>query len=111
MRLTSFLRLAPLLLAVLLHGAPAHADDDGDGDQHKRLEAMQEAVERGEIKSLAELKPIIRSRYPGDIVHISSSREHGVFRYEFRVLRKGGRLIEIEMDAASGDILEVENEE
>lgn len=111
MRLNTLLSLAPLVLAALLHGAPAHAEDDGDGDQDSRLEAMQEAVERGEIKSLATLKTIIRSHYPGDIVHISTSREHGRFRYEFRVLRKDGRLIEIELDAASGDILEVENEE
>lgn len=111
MRVHPFLRLAPLLLAVMLQGMPSHAEDDGDGDKDNRLEAVQEAVERGEIKSLGALKDIVRAAYPGDIVHVSTHRDNGRFLYEFRVLRKDGRLIEIEMDAASGRILEAENDE
>lgn len=113
MRVHPFFRLVPLLMAVMLHGMPSNAEDDGDGDgdQDSRLEAVQEAVERGEIKSLGALKNIVRTAYPGDIVHVSTHRDHGRFLYQFRVLEKGGRLIEIEMDAATGRILEAENEE
>ena len=111
MRRYPLLLSALLLVALSLHGAAARADDDGDSGQESRLEQMQEAVERGEIKSLGELRAIVQSKFPGEIVHVSTSGEHGRYHYEFRVLRADGRLLEIEMDAASGDVLEVENDE
>ncbi len=111
MRPVSLFRIVLVVTALAGCGAAARADDDGDSGQESRLEQMQEAVERGEIKSLGELRAIVRSKFPGEIVHVSTSGEHGRYHYEFRVLRADGRLLEIEMDAASGDVLEVENDE
>lgn len=111
MRRNLFLRIALVTLALTFQGAAARADDDGDGEQESRLEQMQEAVERGDIKSLGELKAIVRDMFPGEIVHVATSGGHGHYQYEFRVLRADGRLVDIEMDAASGKVLEVENDE
>lgn len=111
MRLVSCLRIVSLIAALLLQGTATLADDDGESGQEGRLEDMQKAVERGEIKSLATLRSIVAERFPGEIVRISTSGEHGRYHYEFRVLRPDGRLLEIEMDAASGEVLEVENDE
>lgn len=104
--------LLPALLALALATAPAmlRADDDGDGNEGATLDAVHEAVENGTLKSLTDLKTIVKDRFPGDIVRIEPHRKHGVFTYEFKVLQDDGRLVEIEMDAASGRILETENE-
>ena len=51
-----------------------------------------------------------RQRFKGDIVRVEPRRKHGRFLYKFKVLSPEGQLVEIEMDAASGAILEVENE-
>nr|WP_316655364.1 PepSY domain-containing protein [uncultured Gellertiella sp.] len=105
------LRLLPILLplAILLSGGPLRADDD-DGDEGATIDAIHAAVEKGEIRPLGDLKDIVRKRFPGDIVHIDTSMAGGTIKYEFRVLEPEGNLVEIEMDAASGRILEVENE-
>ncbi|MBB4063293.1 PepSY domain-containing protein [Gellertiella hungarica] len=101
--------MIPLLL-VAFATATVRADDDGDGDDAETLDAVHEAVEKGVLKPLPELKKIIKARFPGDIVRISPHRKHGTFAYEFKVLQPDGRLVEIEMDAATGRILETENE-
>lgn len=103
-----FLAAGAAALLLTLAAAPLRADDDGD--EGETLDAVHEAVERGEIRPLPELKGIIGKAYPGEIVRIEPHRRKDGIRYEFKVLRQDGRLLEIEMDAASGRILEVENE-
>lgn len=95
-------------LMIFAAGYPARGDD-GD-DEGQRLEEVHEAVERGEIQPLSALKRIISRRFPGDIVRITTAGSKNAIRYEFRVLDPSGKLLEIEMDAASGKILEVEND-
>lgn len=103
--------IAALSLAGLLSaGVPAHADDDGDDADGRTLDAVQAAVEKGTIKPFSELREIVIRRFKGDIVRVEPRRKHGGFLYKFKVLSPEGQLVEIEMDAASGRILEVENE-
>ncbi len=109
MRPTLVASLSALLL-LFLAAMPARADDDGDGDEGDTLDAVHEAVENGTVKPLPELKSIVAQHYPGDIVRIEPHRKHKAFIYEFKVLQPDGRLVEIEMDAASGRILETEDE-
>ncbi len=111
MRHPLFLSLPAVLLLAIM-AAPLRADDDGDGDGSTgdTLDAVHEAVEKGLLKPLPELKAIVVGEFPGDIVRIEPHRRHGTITYEFKVLQQDGRLVEIEMDAASGRILETENE-
>lgn len=105
------LPIVALSLAGLLSVSTiAHADDDDDDMDGRTLDAVQEAVEKGAIKPFSELRAIVSRRFKGDIVRVEPHRKHGVFLYEFKVLSPEGQLVEIEMDAASGTILEVENE-
>ena len=102
--------------ALAVPGSAARADDDHDrkveADDEERVDRdhVYEAVRRGEILPLPKLKALVLDRWPGEIVALSVDRKHGRIRYEFRVLRPDGRLTEIEVDAADGSILEVENE-
>jgi len=83
-------------------GVKHHDDDD--------LDHVRDAVERGDIKSLAVLRRIVLSQIDGDIVSVKFKRERSQGTYEFKVLRADGHLVEAEIDAASGTILEIEND-
>lgn len=84
---------------------PAMAD--AAADDH---DAVRKAVDSGKARSLAELKRVVMQRVPGEIVSIKLDRERSVLVYEFRILTANGRLVEAEVDAADGRILEIENE-
>jgi uncharacterized membrane protein YkoI len=94
--------LASLTLAI---SGPTLADDEQD--EHESLPTQ---VEDGEIRSLADLRRIVLSRVAGDIVSARIEQEQGLSLYEFRVLRADGRLVEVEIDARTGEILELEND-
>lgn len=88
------------------------------GDDHRQMqqdddarEGIRRGVDSGSIKSLATLRRIVQQRFDGQIVSTKFDVEDGRPVYEFRILGGNDRLIEVEIDAASGDILEVENEE
>jgi uncharacterized membrane protein YkoI len=93
-----------ILLGGLVANISARADDADDRD------AVLQSVEKGEIRSLAEIRKTIIDQFQGDIVHIGIKQRHGRRFYEFKVLRPDGRLIEIKVDPATKDILEIENE-
>ena len=107
------------LIAVFLLALPAQASDDDDGgghetsedsDQDADQERVRTAVDRGEIKSLAVLRRIVLGKVSGDVVSVEFSRKQSRKIYEFRVLRPDGRLVELEIDAVTGIILQIENE-
>jgi uncharacterized membrane protein YkoI len=47
---------------------------------------------------------------PGELIDVRVDRDEGRIIYEFRILRGTGRVTEVEAEAASGRIVEVENE-
>lgn len=79
-------------------------EDDDDHDAARR------AVDSGQALTLVEVKRIVGERVPGEIVSVKLDREDDRLIYEFRILTANGRLVEAEVDAATGTILEVENE-
>jgi uncharacterized membrane protein YkoI len=94
------------LVATLTAAVPAQADDEQHEATHDHL---RDGVASGRIKSLADLRRTVLARVPGDIVSTEVEQEHGLELYEFRVLRADGRLVEVEVDARSGEIREIEN--
>lgn len=109
----ALLQLALFLCVGLGHASVSGADDDHAGvvSPDDAREHIRERVQRGEIKSLAELRRIVAGEVDGEIVSTSIDQEHGVTVYEFRVLRPDNRMVEVEIDAASGVVLEIENDE
>jgi uncharacterized membrane protein YkoI len=85
------------LLATLYAGASR-----ADSDDHN---AARGAVERGEIRPLAEiLAASIRDKIPGEIAGVEIERKAGRWLYEFRVVGAKGRLFEVYVDARTGGI-------
>ncbi len=111
-RVRASLGLAILLGVVLGHLSASWADDDQENVSSDDVrEHIRERVQKGEIKSLAEMRRIVTNQVDGKIVSTSINQEHGVTVYEFRVLRHDNRMVEVEIDAASGVVLEIENDQ
>ena len=91
-----------LALAVLLAlaAAPLRADDDQD--------KARAALERGEIRPLAEVMAAAKARVPGEIAKIELDRDDGRWVYEFKILTPDGARREVEIDAGTLQILEVD---
>lgn len=89
------LLLVPLAVACTPAGVLA---DDRKRDQ----DTVRQAVERGEIKPLADILEAIRAKLPGDVVGVEIEREKDRWFYELRVADTKGRLFEVYVDARSG---------
>jgi len=87
-----------LLTALAVLAAEARADEHRDHD------VARQAVERGEIKSLAEIQQVVRDKLPGEIAGVKIEREGGRLNYEFRIVGPRGRLLKVHVDAATGEI-------
>lgn len=91
------------LIALMLFAAPAAADDDAD--------RARRALERGEVRPLAEILAALERRVEGEVVGVEFEREDGRHVYEFEVITPAGRMVEIYVDAATGAILEHEDDD
>ncbi|WP_047309333.1 PepSY domain-containing protein [Rhodopseudomonas palustris] len=92
--------------AVLMSVAPvaAHDHDHHHHDRRQDHDEARLAVERGEIRPLAELLGMIRGKLPGEITGVEIERRHDQWLYEFVVVDKRGRLYEVYVDGRSGEI-------
>jgi uncharacterized membrane protein YkoI len=96
-------RAALLCLALAAMIAPLHGAK-ADSDDH---DSVREAVERGEIHSLADILAAVRSKLPGKIAGVEIEREGGRWVYEFRVVNGKGRLFDVSVDARTATIEQV----
>ncbi|MDO6964336.1 PepSY domain-containing protein [Rhizobium alvei] len=109
-------RLAAILIASLAGAAmPLHVR--ADGDDHRQFDDgdmdyddVLEGVRAGRLLSLASIKQKVLAAWPGEIVDLSIDGEKGTVIYEIKILAANGNLIEVEVDARSGKVLEVEND-
>ncbi len=77
---------------------------DSDADRARRL------VQEGAILTLEEILPLLREARPGTLIELELEyeRKHGTYVYEMEVLDADGRLWEVELDASTGALIEVE---
>jgi len=91
----TLLCLALAAMIAPLQGAKADSDDH---------DSVREAVERGEIHSLADILAAVRGKLPGKIAGVEIEREGGRWVYEFRVVNGKGRLFDVSVDARTAII-------
>jgi hypothetical protein len=63
----------------------------------RKQEEVRRAVERGEIRSLADTLGAMREKVPGQVVGVE-------WRYEFCVVDSKGRVFEVYVDARTSEI-------
>ena len=90
---------APLFcsLALLLATAPAHADSDQD--------RARAAVQAGQVLPLKAVLERLEREHPGQVLEGELERDDGRWVYEVKLLQAGGRLVKLELDADSGEVL------
>ena len=72
-----------------------------DSDDH---DSVRIAVERGEIRSLADILEAVRGKLPGKVAGVEIEHENGRWLYEFRVVDGNGRLFDVSVDARTAKI-------
>ena len=94
-------RLTVALLAALLAGGSSAGIA---GDDHDRA---RQALEAGEVLPLRTILERVERDYPGQVIDVELEREKGVERwiYEVKILRTGGSLIKLKVDARDGSII------
>ena len=105
----------PVVILGLLLCAPAWADRFGDeGSRRHDHEYAHRALTRGEVRPLAEILARVAVEVPGEVVDVEFEREQWrgtqVWVYELKIIAADGRLLEVLVDAATGRILEIEED-
>lgn len=100
--------LAPLALAIALaalFAAPAAVADDDDHIEARRL------LQRGEILPLNHILQVVQQRVPGDVIEVELDRssKRG-WEYEIKVLTSTGRVLEVDINAHTGEIRKIEDD-
>lgn len=88
--------LAAALLLALAPRAPAKDDD------HERA---RDALRAGEVLPLSTLLERLQRSHPGRVLEVELEREDGRWIYEVKLLEPGGRLLRLDVDARSGEVL------
>ncbi len=86
--------------AALLVLPPAQADEGAH--DHERARA---AVQAGQVLPLATLLQRLQRSHPGQVLEVELERDDGRWVYELKLLQPGGRLLKLELDAATGAVL------
>ena len=95
----------PVILALLVSGPAQIVQADDDYREAKRLR------ESGEIMPLEEILKNVRTTYPGRILEVELENEKGRVIYELEILGADSIVREIYIDAKSGELLSVEEDD
>ena len=100
--------ISAVLILVTAYVSRASADDDDGAEERQQLQIMRDAVERGQAKSLTEILEIARKSHPGEVVGVEFEMKGTTWIYEVKIAEKTGRIVEMHVNAADGQILKVE---
>ncbi len=95
-----FVLVAAFLLAVT---TASHADDEH--------EIARRLLQEGRIRPLIEIVEAVRAKVPGEILEVEFEVEDGSYVYTVKILSPGGKVQEVEVDATSGKIGEIEDDD
>ncbi|MFB2706626.1 MULTISPECIES: PepSY domain-containing protein [Marinobacter] len=86
----------------LFAALPVLADDDVSWRQ------LHQDVQRGSVRPLSEILDILAEDWIGEVIDVEIEREDGRLIYEIELLGPQGQRVEFEVDAATGEVLEIE---
>lgn len=96
-----FTALAAALILALLGAGASQAGDVHDHDR------ARQALEAGEILPLRTILERVERDYPGQIMEVELERNVEGWRYEIKLLRTGGALVKLKIDARDGAVLDI----
>lgn len=86
-----------VVLATVLASPPALANSEQD--------RARAAVQAGKVLPLKTLLERLEREHPGQVLEVELEQEDGRWIYEIKLLQPGGRLVKLELDAASGAVV------
>jgi uncharacterized membrane protein YkoI len=86
------------LVAALLGGAAF-------ASERTRHNEVLQLRESGQIMPMEEIMARAREAQPGHLIEVELEREDGRYIYELKILDAEGRVHELEMDAATAEVL------
>lgn len=103
--------IAALFAAVLFSGCWTGAAA-GDDDKHckRDQDCALGAVERGEIRSFAEVLESVRQQVKGQVLKVELERDDGLWVYKIKLLADDGRRKKIEVNAKSLAVLKLKDD-
>ena len=93
-----------LVLAVGMTSSLLRAGEDISQNE------IRDLVQQGKLMSLESIMLLYPEKQYGKLLDLDAEREHGSVIYELKFLRADGRIVELEVDAANGQLLEQEIE-
>lgn len=75
------------------------------------VELARDLVERGEILPLARVLDLLEQQHPGQVTEVELEFSDGILVYEVDLITTDGRLIEVDMNAATGNIVDIDEED
>lgn len=99
----SFFPLAGLLMLVTMPGHSLQADEDAD-----RARMLQQ---QGDILPLEQVIESAMAVKSGQILETELDEEDGRYVYELEILDDRGQVWELELDASTAELLELESED
>ena len=88
-----------LMTLAMLGTGVSYAADNADHDR------ARQAVEAGDVLPLRTILERVEREYPGQVMEVELDREKGEWVYEIKLLRKGGVLMKLKIQARDGTIL------
>ena len=94
--------LTGLLIWMMLAMLGTRVSYAADNADHERA---RQAVEAGDVLPLRTILDRVEREYPGQVMEVELDREKGEWVYEIKLLRKGGTLMKLKIQARDGTIL------
>lgn len=99
------------ILTILAAGLTPDARALAGGEVDIGHDDARKLVESGRIRPLDAIVGTVGKQVPGKLIETKLEQEHGQFVYELKILRPDGRVQEVEVDAAAGKILKIEDDD
>lgn len=84
--------------------------EDKKARKRAEQEAIRLAVARGEVLPMPRLLAIAREKVAGEVVEVEFEAKKRSIVYEVKILTPSGRVREVELDARTGALIEIEND-
>lgn len=97
-----------VLTAMLLGALPLPAARASDTRDHERARS---AVRAGEALPLPALLEKLQRTHPGQVLELELERDGGRWIYEVKLLQANGQLLTLELDAGTGQVLQVKRKQ
>lgn len=107
----SFSVAAILALCLSVGAGTALADRDSSRDRDDDHERVWETRKRGAILPLETILDGVLKSYPGEVIEIEFDDDDGQLIYEIKVLTRRGIVLEMDVDAGNGRILDLEEDD